>query len=90
MKIIEEARRDGGRLRDELRERAKAEAETLVANAQRQIQLETSRALVQIRQEAVDLSVAIASKLLQRNISKEDNEKIIDEALRQIDTTRSH
>jgi F-type H+-transporting ATPase subunit b len=90
MKIIEEARRDGGRLRDELRERAKAEAETLVANAQRQIQLETSRALGQIRQEAVDLSVAIASKLLQRNISKEDNEKIIDEALRQIDTTRSH
>ena len=40
--------------------------------------------------EAVDLSVAIASKLLQRNISKEDNEKLIDEALRQIDTTRSH
>jgi F-type H+-transporting ATPase subunit b len=90
MKILEEARRDGARLRDELGERAKTEAGTIVANAQRQIQLETSRALVQIRQEAVDLSVAIASKLLQRNISKEDNEKIIDEALRQIDTTRSH
>ncbi len=40
--------------------------------------------------EAVDLSVAIASKLLQRNISKEDNERLIDEALRQIDGTRSH
>ena len=68
----------------------RAEADTLVANAERQIQLETTRALQQIRSEAVDLSVAIASKLLQRNISKEDNERLIDEALRQIDGTRSH
>jgi F-type H+-transporting ATPase subunit b len=90
MTIIEAARRDAGQLREDLRQRAKAEADTLVANAQRQIQLETSRALLQVRQEAVNLSVAIASKLLQRNISKEDNEKLIDEALRQIDGTKSH
>ena len=89
-RILEDARRDAERFREELRGRAKAEAETLVANAERQIQLETSRALQQIRHEAVDLSVAIASKLLQRNISKEDNERLIDEALRQIDGTRSH
>jgi F-type H+-transporting ATPase subunit b len=89
-KIIEDARRDAERFREELRGRAKAEAETLVANAERQIQLETSRALQQIRHEAVDLSVAIASKLLQRNISKEDNQRLIDDALRQIDGTRSH
>ena len=89
-RILDEARRDAERFREELRGRAKAEAETLVANAERQIQLETSRALQQIRTEAVDLSVAIASKLLQRNISKEDNERLIDEALRQIDGSRSH
>ena len=89
-RIIDDARRDAERFREELRGRAKAEAETLVANAERQIQLETSRALQQIRHEAVDLSVAIASKLLQRNISKEDNERLIDEALRQIDGSRSH
>ncbi len=88
--IIEGARKDGERLREELRQRAKAEADAQLANAQRQIQLETTRALQQIRHEAVDLSVAIASKLIQRNISKEDNERLIDEALRQIDTTRSH
>ena len=88
--IVEGARRDGERLREELRQRARAEADAQLANAQRQIQLETTRALQQIRHEAVDLSVAIASKLLQRNISKQDNEKLIDEALRQIDGTRSH
>jgi len=89
--IIEEARRDAGRLREELRERARTEADNIIKNAERQIQLETSRALQQIRKEAVDLSVTIASKLLQRNISKDDNEKLIDDALKQIESSsRSH
>src|SRR5215470_6271606 len=85
--IIEEARRDAERLRDELRERAKSEADTLIKNAERQVQLETSRALQQIRKEAVDLSVTIASKLLQRNISQADNERLINDAMKQIEST---
>jgi len=85
--IIEEARRDAERLRDELRERAKSEADTLIKNAERQVQLETSRALQQIRKEAVDLSVTIASKLLQRNISPADNERLINDAMKQIEST---
>jgi F-type H+-transporting ATPase subunit b len=85
--IVEGARRDAERLREELRERARTEADTLIKNAERQVQLETSRALQQIRQEAVDLSVTIASKLLQRNISKDDNEKLIADALKQIESS---
>jgi F-type H+-transporting ATPase subunit b len=85
--MIEETRRDAERLRGELKERAKAEADTLIKNAERQVQLETARALQQIRKEAVDLSVTIASKLLQRNISKEDNDKLIADALRQIESS---
>jgi F-type H+-transporting ATPase subunit b len=82
--IVEDARRDAERLREEVRQRAKSEADKMIANAQRQIQLETGRALDQIRREAVDLSVMIASKILQRNISKADNEQLIDDALRQV------
>ena len=89
--IIEDARRDAERLREELRTRAKSEADTMLKNAERQIELQTTRAVQQIRQEAVDLSVTIASKLLQRNISKDDNEKLIAEALKQIESApRSH
>lgn len=88
-KIVEDARRDAERFREELRAKATAEANTLVGNAEKQIQLETSRALQQIRHEAIDLSVAIASKLLQRNLTKEDNERLIEEALRQVDA-RQH
>ena len=86
--IITQSRSDGDRLREEIRQKARAEADNIVKNAERQIQLETSRALEQIRREAVDLSVMIASKILQRNLTREDNERLIDEALRQVESRR--
>jgi F-type H+-transporting ATPase subunit b len=84
--IVNQSRADAGRLREELRQKARAEADGIVKNAERQIQLETTRALQQIRHEAVDLSVMIASKILQRNLSKEDNERLIAEALKQVES----
>jgi F-type H+-transporting ATPase subunit b len=86
--VISQSRSDGDRLREELKQKARAEADHIVKNAERQIQLETSRALEQIRHEAIDLSVMIASKIIQRNLSREDNEKLIDEALKQVETRR--
>jgi F-type H+-transporting ATPase subunit b len=86
--IISRSRSDAERLRGEMRQKAKADSDAIVKNAERQIQLETARALQQIRQEAIDLSVMIASKIIQRNISREDNEKLIDEALEQVETRR--
>ena len=83
--VLTQARADGDRLREELRQKAKADAEGIMRNAERQIQLETGRAIQQIRAEAVDLSVSIASKILQRNISKEDNERLIADALAQVE-----
>jgi F-type H+-transporting ATPase subunit b len=82
--IMSQSRSDAERLREELKQKARAEADTIVRTAGRQIQLETAQALQQIRREAADLSVMIASKLIQRNLSKEDNDRLIDEALKQV------
>jgi F-type H+-transporting ATPase subunit b len=84
--IISQSRSDAERLREETRQKSRVEAEGIVRNAERQIQLETARALQQIRSEAVDLSVMIASKIIQRNLSREDNERLIEDALRQVET----
>ena len=84
--VMTQTRADADRLREELRQKAKSEAEGIMRNAERQIQLETSRAIQQLRAEAVDLSVSIASKILQRNISKEDNERLIADALKQVES----
>jgi F-type H+-transporting ATPase subunit b len=86
--IIAQSRSDGDRLREDIRQKARAEADHIVKSAERQIQLETTRALEQLRHEAVDLSVLIASKIIQRNISKEDNQRLIDEALKQVEGRR--
>jgi F-type H+-transporting ATPase subunit b len=86
--VIAQSRTDADRLREELRQKAKAEADGILRNSERQIQLEAARALQQLRAEAVDLSVGIASKILQRNVSKEDNERLIAEALNQMETRR--
>jgi F-type H+-transporting ATPase subunit b len=87
--IITQSRTDAAQLREEMRAKAKEDADGIIKNAERQIQLETTRAIQQIRHEAIDLSVEIASKIIQRNLSKEDNEKLIEEALRQVEA-RQH
>jgi F-type H+-transporting ATPase subunit b len=84
--MLARSRSDAEALREELKQKARTEAATIVKNAERQIQLETARAVQQIRHEAVDLSVAIASKILRRQVTREDNEALIQEALKQVES----
>ena len=86
--ILSSTRSDANRFREELKQKAQTEAAGIVKNAERQIELETARALQQIRTEAVDLSVTIASKLLERNLSKADNDRLIEETFKQIEERR--
>ena len=86
--IVSEARSDAAKLREDLRRQAQQEAQSIVGNAERQIQQERDRALVQIRGEAVDVSILIASKLIRRNLTKEDNAALIDDAVRQVESRR--
>jgi F-type H+-transporting ATPase subunit b len=84
--ILSRSRSDAEKIRAELKEQAKVEADTILRHARRQIELETRQAVQQIHREVVDLSVTIASKVLQRNVSKEDNARLIEESLQQIET----
>jgi F-type H+-transporting ATPase subunit b len=83
--ILAKTRSDAERLREELRAKAKDEAESMVRNAEQRIQLQTRQALQQIRHEVADIAVLIASKLLERNLAKEDNDRLISETLKQIE-----
>jgi F-type H+-transporting ATPase subunit b len=83
--ILTSTRADATRFRDEMKEQARAEAATIVQGAERQIQYETARAVQQIRQETIELSVAIASKLLKRNVSVADTDRLIDETVKEIE-----
>jgi len=86
--IISRSRSDAEALREELKQKSRAEAAAIVKTAEKQIQMETARAVQQIRSEAVELSVAIASKILKRQVSKEDHEGLIEDTLKQVETRR--
>ena len=86
--IISQSRSDADRLKEEIKQKARTEGAAIMRNAERQIQMETVRAVQQIRREAVDLSVMIATKIIGRSLSKEDNERLIEEALQRIETPR--
>ena len=87
--IVAKSRADAETVREDLKQKARAEAEALVASARRQIQQETAQAVQQVRREAVDLSLAVASKLIKKNLTTEDNDALIQESINQISTPRN-
>jgi F-type H+-transporting ATPase subunit b len=88
--IVSRSRAAADRLGEELRQKASAEAAGIIKKAERDIQLETSRAIEQVRREAVELSVAIASRILKRSVSPEDNRALIEDTIRQLDDSTRH
>jgi F-type H+-transporting ATPase subunit b len=85
--ILSATRSDATQFREELKQQARADAAAIVKNAEKQVELEKTRAIQEIRQEAVNLSVTIASKLLQRNVSKDDNLRLIEDTFKQIEAS---
>lgn len=83
--IVTRARADADRFRDDMKQQAQDQAATIVANAERQIQKETARALAQLRQEAVGLSFDIASKVLRRTVTPADHQQLLDDVIAKLD-----
>ena len=84
--ILAKSRADAEKLREDLKQKARGDADAIIRESRRQIETETGRALRQIRSEIADLSVAVASKLIQRDLSQEDNSALIEETLRQLES----
>ncbi|HIN10283.1 MAG TPA: ATP synthase F0 subunit B, partial [Acidobacteria bacterium] len=87
--IVAKSRVAAETVREDLKQKAKEEADALVRGAQRQIRLETARAVQQIRHEVVDLSLAVASKLIKKNLTQEDNDALIQDSLTQIEASQN-
>jgi F-type H+-transporting ATPase subunit b len=87
--IMVKSRAEAETVRESLKQKAKEEGQALIRSAQRQIELETARAVQQVRHEVVDLSLAVASKLIKKNLTQEDNDALIQDSLRQIDASRN-
>jgi len=85
--IVSRAQSDASAFHEEMRQKAIADAQVIVQRAEKEIELEKNRAIKDIRREAVDLSLAIATKLIHRNLTKDDNLALIDDTIKQIQPT---
>jgi F-type H+-transporting ATPase subunit b len=84
--MITEAKSVAEKERAAALEKTRQEQEELLARALRDIAGERDRAVAGLRREAVDLSLAAASKLLGQRLDSETDRKIVHEYLASLDT----
>lgn len=66
-------------------EEGKAKREELVNAARKDIEAETRRSLDDIRREIADLTVLATEKITRKSLTEEDQRKLVDEALAEVD-----
>jgi len=88
----EEILSEGRRIAEAQRERVKVETEEdrqrRLEETRRQIEQATQQALAQIRDEVGKLSLLAAEKITRKSLTGPDQQRLIDEALAEIDFTR--
>lgn len=77
-KIIAEGRAVGEKLRAEMLEETRTEQQGMLERARREIAGERDRAIAQIREEAVDLALAAAGKVIEKNLDDSANRKLVE------------
>ena len=91
--IISEARSEAQSIRLEAKSAAEKVKADIIAQAgedakklrdenEKQIQVEKDRAINEIRQEVVDLTLTVAERVIRKNLSKEDNQGLIEDSLK--------
>jgi len=79
--IVDEARRDADVVKQRIEQEASAEAARIVERARREIQLATEGAVKEIYALTAKLSTQVASKILEREITPQDHERLIRESI---------
>jgi F-type H+-transporting ATPase subunit b len=80
-KLIADARVAAERVRAELVEQAHAEQASMLERARQEIESEKVRAVADLRREAVDLAIAGAGKVIERNLDQASNRQLVESFL---------
>ena len=85
--IVSRARKAAEVHERESTEAARVKREELMAQARRDIEAETRRAIQEIRNEVADLTVLATEKVTRKTLTPEDQQRLVDEALAELDFT---
>ena len=87
---ISESRSTAERMRAEILEQARREHEELLARARADIAAEHASLSASLRTEAVDIAIAGAEKLVQKNLDGDDNRRLVEQYLAGLDAKTAH
>jgi F-type H+-transporting ATPase subunit b len=85
---IARAMRTGEEVRQEAQQKAKVEAEALIARARSEIQRERDEAIEQLREGFADITIEAAGKVIDRTLDKKAHRDIIDKVLKESTTLK--
>ena len=80
-KLIADGRATADKLRNDLLEQTKAQQQEMLDRARRDIETEKNNAIASLRREAVDLAIAGAGKVIERNLDNDANRKLVESYL---------
>ncbi|MEE2765207.1 MAG: F0F1 ATP synthase subunit B [Candidatus Neomarinimicrobiota bacterium] len=80
-----EAKAATERIKADLMAKAEEDSKKIRDEAEKHIHVEKDKAINEIRQEVVDLSLAVAEKVIKKNLSKEDNQGLIEDSLKNLE-----
>jgi F-type H+-transporting ATPase subunit b len=83
--IVARARKSGEARENEAVEQAKARRDQLMEQTRKEIETETRRAIEDIRREVADLTVMATEKVTRKTLSEEDQQRLVEEALSELD-----
>jgi F-type H+-transporting ATPase subunit b len=83
--IVARARKAAESAKAQATEEGREKRDELVAAARRDIEAETRRSLERIRQEVADLTVLTTEKVTRKTLTGDDQKRLIDEALSEVD-----
>ena len=86
--IVTKAKAVAQKEREALVARGREEQEGLLERARAEIEAEKEKAILALRREAVDLSIAAASKLVEANLDSEANRRLVTEYLNSLERRR--
>jgi F-type H+-transporting ATPase subunit b len=86
-KPIVEGRSVGEKLRAEMVEETRGQQQDMLERARREIDAEKERAIAELRREAVELAIAGAGKVIEKNLDDASNRSIVEKFLASIPVT---
>ena len=82
--IVERAKSDALKVRDDIIVEARKEAASKIEQAQKEIEAEKVQARDDMKEEIVDIAMEVATKIMKKEMDTKENEKLVNEFVEEV------